>query len=275
SNNPIHQAYMRDKEKGRNSLLHMNYDLLRNSEVQSKIVEIIIQTIVEKKIRISARTYLNFIADILLNESEYEDITKITNTIGLEKLELLLPNMLFERVERSQLLSMIKEFDPLNSRSKHLDEILIKLNTSNDLQEIIDEYITHPDLRDLFSSFFTGTTDLVGKSWDIFIKTFIRGIFLTNISDIFFKDNYYNSYMIDLYHYNKLENKGHIKKIYNDISNAIFQWNGSPKKDYIYFEKTSEKYKIAQKLSVTPEINHIEPMKGEQLIKFKPTILLA
>ena len=59
------------------------------------------------------------------------------------------------------------------------------------------------------------------------------------------------------------------------LKSAIFKWKGSPKKDFIYLTKPSEKFCLAQKLNLKPTIDHLESNSEELLETFKATIVVG
>ena len=64
----------------------------------------------------------------------------------IQKTEALLPNLIFDGRERSTLLAVISELDPIHKRSNILDQILIELNNTLDIQKTFRKYV------DLFSN---------------------------------------------------------------------------------------------------------------------------
>lgn len=51
------------------------------------------------------------------------------------------PNLLFEHSEFSYILEVFSSIDPVNMRLEGVDELIIKLNTSEDLSQVFHQYI--------------------------------------------------------------------------------------------------------------------------------------
>nr|WP_077625101.1 DNA phosphorothioation-dependent restriction protein DptF [Sediminibacillus massiliensis] len=270
NDNPFHLAYREDETSGIHTMVHENYKMLQNQRVQESIIQLVVQAIVKKKLVISARAFLNFIADILIPD----EISKFKMLSEFEVLEQSLPNLLFNRKERSEILNAISDLDPLHCRSVHIDQLVIDLNTLSNWDSIISENIKDDTPIKWLNSFVTKEA-LMGYTFNLFFESFIRNTYLTNEK---FADNIadtsYTEYLKNLFAFNKGEMQ-EVKRFYEEFKSAIFKWKGSPKKDYVYLNKPSEKYRLAQRINLRPTIDHLEPRRDEVLESFKSTILIG
>ncbi|WP_231505597.1 DNA phosphorothioation-dependent restriction protein DptF [Bacillus sp. EB01] len=268
--NPFYQALLEDQNNSVETMAHQNYLLLQNKFVQEQIVQLVIQTIVKKKLVISARAFLNFIADILI-----PDILHPVSVLNdFDKLNYSLPNLLFNRKERSFILDSINKIDPIHKRSTIIDGLIIELNTLNDWNNRLGDYIKDKIAGEWLQPFLS-KSNVTEHSFTLFFESFIRITYLTNqdfANNI--KEETYTNYLKNLYYFNSGE-KRKIKAFYEEIRSALFKWKGSPKKDYIYLDKPTDKYRLAQKLELKPTIEHLVPNMNEVLSTFKSSILLA
>lgn len=268
--NPFYLALKEDEKFDINSMVHENYKFLQNEFVQEQIVNLIIQTIVKKKLVISARAFLNFIADIII-PGEHQNINFMSE---FDVLELSTPNLIFNRKERSPILHALSFLDPIHQRSVFTDQLVIKLNTLNNWETIVDDYIKEGTSKGWIKPFLS-KGDLSDHSFNVFLESFIRMTYLTNekfASEI--NDISYSKFINNLYYFNT-GNKKMIKGFYDEVKTAIFKWKGSPKKEYIYLNKPSEKYRLAQKVNLRPTIEHLKPNTNKVLESFKASITLA
>ncbi|GAA0503161.1 hypothetical protein GCM10008986_33500 [Salinibacillus aidingensis] len=268
--NPFYLALKEDEKNGIHTMVHENYKLLQNEIVQNQVVWLIIESIVKEKLVISARAFLNFIADVVIPDK----IDQVDLMSEFDVLNYSLPNLLFDRSERSDVLNAISKLDPIHYRSIYIDDLVINLNTLSNWYSIIDENIK-TDIAKKWLTPLVGKDTLIGYSFTIFIKSFIRLTYLTNAT--FAKnvsDKTYIEFLQNLYYFNKGQMKK-IKEFYEEVKTAIFKWKGSPKKDYVYINKESDKFRLAQKMNLKPTIDHINPNENEVLETFKPTIILA
>ena len=269
-NNPFYLALKEDEKNDIHTIIHDNYKFLQNEIVQQNIIQLVIRSIIIDKLVISARTFLNFIADILIpNDYHHKDYLS-----DLEKLDCTLPNLLFSHSERSDILRSVFKLDPLHRRSEKTDQLVIELNTLSEWENVVIENIEDKIAIRWLSPFFNLET-LPGYTFDIFFETLIRILFLSNKKFAeSLKDDSYKNYLNYLYHFNR-GNKERIIEFYNEFKKVLLSWRGSPKKEFIYINKPSEKYRIAQKLYLRPNIEHIKSNSNEVLQTFNSTILIA
>ncbi|MCK6207699.1 DNA phosphorothioation-dependent restriction protein DptF [Bacillus infantis] len=268
--NPFYAAMKEDEMHGVRTIVHENFQLMQNEFVQRQIVQLVIQTIVKSKLVISARTFLNFIADILIPD-EVKNINLVTE---FETLKDSLPTLLFNRRERSVLLNALNEVDPIHNRSIFIDQVVIDLNTLSDWEGLINKNIQHSTPIKWLKPFIS-SENLSDYSFNLFFESFIRLAYLTNedfASNL--TDSSYREFTKNLFYFNVGE-KRKIKGFYDEIKKAIFNWKGSPKRGYIYLNKPDEKFRLAQKLNLRPTIEHLSTRTEEQLDSFKSSILLA
>ncbi|WP_419883511.1 DNA phosphorothioation-dependent restriction protein DptF [Peribacillus sp. B-H-3] len=269
-NNPFFLALKEDEKNSVETMIHQNYRFLQNKFVQEQIVQLIIQTIVKKKLVISARSFLNFIADILIPD----EVKSLELATEFEKLEFSLPNLLFNRRERSTILLAISQLDPIHRRAEEIDQLVIDLNTLTDWKSLLEEYIKDKTPVSWLSP-FVAKSNLTGYSFNLFFESFVRITFLCNQEfALQIAEQSYEKYIKNLYSFN-IGDKRKIREFYDEIKAVIYKWKGTPKKDFIYMNKSSEKFRLAQKLNLRPSIDHLKPSSKEKLDTFKSSILLA
>ncbi len=266
--NPFYKAYQSDIESGLETIVHQNYRFLCNESVQKRVVQTIIQAIVQYKIQVSSRHYLNFIADILIPTDEL-----IVEGNEYKRLEHSLPNLLFKRQGRSALLDVIQKISPIHYRSNAIDELLVKLNTLTDWQALIIEKIKDETAKKWFEPF--NEPEETKQSFDLFVESFVATLYL---ADDYFAANitnkYFEQYIAYLYAFNKVDVRM-IKEFYKNLKTAIFNWQGAPKSDYVYLERLEYEIAIAQKLKLSPETSHLKEMSDVTLYSFKPAITVG
>ncbi|NMA91047.1 MAG: DNA phosphorothioation-dependent restriction protein DptF [Amphibacillus sp.] len=266
--NPFYLAEQEDKKCEIETIVHENYNLLKNEAIQKQLVQLIIQSIITDKLVISARAFLNFIADILIpNNMDVLDS-------DLNVLDQTLPNLLFSHSDKSDILESISKLDPLNCRSEKTDQLVIALNTLEDWHSVVTKYIHDKHAIHWLNPFFNQET-LTGYSFDSFFETFIRVYYLLDrqYARSLEKESY-RRYLDYLYHFNT-GNRDEIINFYEEFKKVLFSWKGSPKKDFIYINMPSEKFRIAQKVEMRPLISHPNFKQKDVLINFKATISLA
>lgn len=267
--NPFYQAVIEDKKNNNYSIVHQNYQILCNKHVQNTIINLLIELMIKNKKSISSRDFLDFLADLLI-PGGYESFD-IWN--DFEKLNNLLPSLLFNHPEKSELLKLMGELNPIHKRNEEIDKLIVQLNTMANWTDTINLYIKEETCREFIKTLVTDQ-ELVRESADQFLEYFITFAYLTN--DSFTKkltNHVYKEYMQDLYNFNN-GNIKNLKTLYSQITKAIFEWQGRPKPGYIYIDKKHPDYLIAEKLDLQPYVEHIELKGISTLESFKEYLVL-
>lgn len=262
-NNPFYDAYRIDRENEIDTILHRNYALLSQKNIQDQIVQIIIELIVKHHVLISVRNFFNLISDLLIpvNWNELKQITVKPSVM----LENGLPEQLFNRSERSSLLNQISKLDPLRTRHREIDDLFLSLYTGGEIDEIIEH------LDENAQSFYSPDQVESIQEWT---GQLIRLMFLSNPE--FSKkiiDSVYQNYLRFLYHYNK-GNTRHLQPLYEISSSSYYKWFGSPKPFYVYTKKITKRHRIAFKAEIDGNPSNIKSSTETILSKFSSTILL-
>ena len=275
--NPFYQAYKLDLLNNIKTMAHYNYELLQSQTVQSELIQLIIQAIIKYKLVISARTFLNFVSDILIPvQLGHYDLLN-----DFERIENSLPFLLFKRKDRSPILKFLGELNPINTRNQVIDESIIQLNTLQNWKSLVDKLLPDERAKKLIVPFLEAVPQnnesVTDDSFSLISEALILFAYLTNeefSSKV--KDHNYQVYLHRLYHYYKGTEITEIRTLYDELKDSIFKWKGSPIKEYIFFTKpNNENYQLAQKLILKPRLNDLPKNESEKLIKFKITMNLA
>lgn len=252
---------------------------MMNNTVQHHVIDLLINTIVQHKLVISARSLFNFIADIVIPEG-YSTMENLLS-LDSEKLHHTTPELLFNRKERSYILNAMNDLDPIHFRSKRTDDVLIALNTLDDWERVISELINDRTSYSWFEDSIEMKHELgeVTNSTEQFIfKTLIRTAFLTS-KDLNeqVRPESFDKYMSYLYAFHTYDKKL-VQDFYTKVPEAMFYWMGSPKKDYIYIDNKGT-FKIAQYLKLKPSSFHLNQLQrnsnGTVIRNFHTTLTVA
>lgn len=274
--NPFYNAYLKDKENGFYSPVIENFEILSMTGVITQISNIVISAMVKYKRIIGTRELLNFIYELLVpaNIDEF-DMT----SSDIECARALLPNILFSSSERGPLLKLISKEDPIRIRDEKLDSILIKLNITSDLNEILDEYIDGERIDKLYS-ILADIKNLTLISNDFkqeLIDIIIRSLYLIGNSDIkyIFIDESYKKFMKYLYYFNSGDIKGY-KDMFKEVEDAIFNWNGYLRAGYIYLNEDLKRFKFAKRLELKKsKIGTMDKNIKDEIERFKNNITIS
>lgn len=272
-NNPFYVAYQKDKREFSINPLLVNFEMFSSPTVQKQIIQLIIKTISKDKVIISSRALLNFIYDILVPSSMEE----ISTTDFVDMLPSLLPNLLFEGIDKSQFLRMMTNQDPIHNRIKEIDEKLISLNNSGNYYIFFRDVIFDPTAQEWMENLNTiEQPALLDKDTKRELsELFIRASYLYESHlQSSFKDLVYNNYMKYLYAYNT-DKKQMLQNLYYEIEKAIYLWKGSPKSDFLFIDDEGSSIRIAEPLQLKKAPVTISNEKTEIIERFTSTLFLG
>lgn len=135
--NPIYEAYQKDKNEGYDNPIIYNYEMFMDPDVQKTLIQYLIKIFVKYKLIVSARDILNFVYEILV---PLENISKNKLKQNITFIDNLLPNLLFNTGGRSNLLKFFKEFDPVLERNPYLDDFITDLNTNKNVNKVLKNF---------------------------------------------------------------------------------------------------------------------------------------
>jgi len=271
--NPFYQAYLKDMEEKLNSPIMVNYKILSAPGVVERVTNLIVTSIVKYKKLLGTRELLNFIYEILVpaNIEEYD-----MGSSSLDYISSLLPNLLFNSLDRGLLLNVINKEDVLKLRDEKIDDLLIRLNIASDIPQILNEYVEKDrlELLEIVLGDIRSLNLLTESVKNHVVDTIIRLLYL--IGDEFttkvFSDESFKQFMIYLYYFNTGQPKEY-KKLFDEIKEAVFNWNDYPRDGYIYLNERLENFKVAEKLELkSSKAGCCETNKKEVLERFKTNI---
>ena len=234
--NPFYDAYYADKKTLENNNyledinlypIIYNYELFSNEEVQRIIIDYIIKISIKHKIIIPTRDILDLIYNIIV-PPKLLDFTKSNFN---DYKHQLLPNLLFNSPQRSDLLKLFNEFDPIISHGYVLDDFIIKLNINQELSNVLGDFIDLNKvdvLENCIQDIKTLKLNLRDEDKEEITSTLIRFalFFAKNNLKESFKDKNYLNYLKYLYEYNIQEPREY-RSLFDEVEKAIFKRNNS------------------------------------------------
>ncbi|MEH7303091.1 DNA phosphorothioation-dependent restriction protein DptF [Neobacillus drentensis] len=272
SDNPFYVAYQKDKEKFVYNPLLINFKMFSSKSMQQQIIQLIVKTIMKDKIIISSRELLNFVHDILVPSSE-----ELKTHDFIDMLPHLLPNLLFDGGDKSPVLKMLGNQDPIHYRTQEVDENLVSLYNSGNY------YVYYRDI--IFDSSAQEWIQLLEPVENIAFldkdtkrelsELLIRASFLydSHLKESF-KDTVYENYMKFLYAYNT-NNGRNLLDLYFEVEKSIYHWKGSPTNGYLYLDEEGNSIRIAEPIQIKKEMVTIENEPQEIIYRFTPTLFLG
>lgn len=272
--------------------IKINYEMLMKESVRTKLVDILVESVVKDKLIVSTRSILNFVYDFIVNtkldNKNNEELNEYIQKISCEEfIECMFVSNLYNHKELSQILYSINKIDPINSTSENLDNVIIKLNITEDMSGIFKTYLqlsgdSYLDLLMSKSEVIEGEINKLKTKTekqilkDELINMFIRLHIFISEDELDLDDKTYISYMKSLYSWNK----GDIRKLtnlYKDVQEAIYNWNGEAIDGRINISvgRNQMRYKVSQSINISADISNLKSDLKDELFKFTPSLILG
>lgn len=268
-----------------------NYEMLMKESVRESLISIVIESVVKDKLIVSTRSLLNFIYDFLVNtildnKNDKELIEYIGKINCEEFIDCIFTSNLYDHKELSYILASISKIDPINAKSESLDNVIIKLNTTDDMTNVFNEYIEINN--DSYLSTILNKNEEIQnvmnrqknkcdkeKIQNKLIDMFIRLNLFISKKDLDLKDTIYVDYMKNVYYFNKGEKKN-LSSLYKNVKEASYRWNGDSEDGTINLSigRNQIRYKMSQRLNIKPDLSNLKINDSNELFKFNPNLTL-
>ena len=252
-----------------------NYEFLQSKQIQSAVIERIVETRIKDKVIVSTRELLNLIYDIIVHPSfdktSFQASIAISYSSILNYINYSTPMLLNEYTNISPLIDSIRTHDVLKSRYEKLDNSAIHFHT---LESITNE----------FSSAMEGTPyealkDIDGFSTLSFNKPELRSVlfcFIIRLNDLrstaekkrlaLMKE--YVKYLYCMY---SGDVRG-LNDLYRKTKNAIYNWDKKSDGESICIDDSNENYWISEKLQIVAKPIVLNSAINGVVYQFVPNI---
>jgi len=280
--NPFYQSFKtncRICKNQRKCPIEVNYKLLSQENVQDAIIDLLVQCVVKYKLIVSTRALLNFIYDLLVPRNIDVNSPMFKEAIYKQTpdafIASLMPNTIFGHKELSFIFNSLNRLDPLNLRTKGLDDFVLGYTNSLLPLGYFKNYIDAPEgmftkLESVDFSIPAGK-----KTQKKLLQLFIRSYALSGKGELFdLTDKVYADYMTHLYQWNRGQ-LGKLKPLYREIIQGVQKWNGVADKNQvnIFIGKNQTDYKISEELDLKEDFSNLpHETKETKLVKFMPEL---
>lgn len=280
--NPFYQSYqsncMSNCLVAEECPIKQNYELLAKSNIQKKVIDLIVKAVISEKLIVSSRAFLNFIYNIIVApsyESLSDDLIREENAEmkTSDYMERLLPFLVFAQPDSSNITNALSNLSPTKLRNEQIDQVLIDFKTVDDKFELFQTYLEMNLLPYLSKQIEKLQMDeqVKGELEPEIGRLFIHlSYFINKEGWNTYYDPVFHKYLSYLYWAN-VGNMGSLESLYNELKEAIYSWNGKGFGNYISVSvgQPQSSYKTLQKLEIKPLINKDLVKRSEkELTKF-------
>ena len=283
--NPFYNDFCQTCEKCQSKDLcpiKVNYELISDKKIQNGIISTLVETIVKNKLIVSTRTLLNMIYEVLVDERNWtcgslEPRKEPERLTSLSYCKSLLPNVLFEKRESSEVLDAVESIDPMQIRNENIDDFFVFYINSNNVLQLFKNNL--PDYsRQIERLSYIDFSDRSTYALKVeILKLFVRTCWLTGIRrDLLPEDKTYEEYMKALYAWN-IGNYMELKNIYNVVEKGILAWNGQvtdQNEMQVLIKNKKSKYHLIQKIQIRKKVDDLPKQEPGILSMFRDEMRL-
>lgn len=246
----------------------LNYEFMSNVRYQKYVAELLVKTTIEEKFILTTREILNFIYDIIVsrNFSQTEFLQSITDDIKYLKefLKQITPSLLFDSIDVTNLLNIIRKYDPILQRSEEADESAISYYISSNVGKEVREAFIDSPYNGIAENVMLDkiNTDRVLKGMVYSLIVRLKAMETTKSEKI------YTNYIQNLYFYNA-GRKNKLSRLYGLIENATKQWCSSDEDGKLCLDNKHPGFALYEEVNMNPYLENLPDQCGlEELQKF-------
>lgn len=220
-----------------------NFECMCDDAFRTGLIRILIEAILKDKLIVSTRELLNFIYDITVHPAIVSDKYK-----GEFKTDYLLPNLLYDHSDLSDLLFHISKYDLVKARRERLDIIISYYVNALRPVEMYDRYIAPSACKSAVKNHLNDRgTQRAGRSE---LKLFLRLLKLTPTSTFKNTENqeYYD--FIKYLYASARGDRSVMRQLSQMVKSCIYKWNGSEDKKRIILREIDDLYTLSTELTI-------------------------
>lgn len=252
--NPFYIAYKKDKKQCSNNPILFNYEMFCDENVQDVIIKYLIKIFIKYKKIASTRELLNFIFEILIPPENFN-----IKDFNIVQFKYLLPNLLFNNIEQSDLLEYFSEIDPTNNRNDELDKLIIDFNIKTNISNVLEQYFDYDKIKFLEPYLNDLEIDEMNKQEkQEFYNILIHFSVFYGNSQLkeSYKDETYLKFLEYLFYYNMQNHKSY-SKLFDEVKTSIFKFKDVYKKKYICIDELNS-FKVFKNLQLKNRYDDFE-----------------
>jgi DNA phosphorothioation-dependent restriction protein DptF len=278
-NNPYYMAYRTCDKCHRHTLcpIRQNFEFMWEKINRDAIEYCLLEVEFKDKLILSTRDVLDFIYRIIVPPN-YTDVFETLDSIdqtGIAEnyIQSTTPMLLFDSEGVSELLSIIKNYDPLRIRSKDMDMDAIHIHSLDDIESEYKKVTKGTPYAK-----FVENSNLQKEASNPNVRQKIFN-FLARLkmirSDDFKKgnNNHFEQYLQYIYYQNTDQEK-ELTALYKMVIKAAMRWNGIVKDEYICIDNSNREICVLEQLSLEGVHTKQNENPPKSIIRYAPYIMI-
>ena len=253
--------------------LKCNYEYLMNDECRTNISNLIAKTSICDKMVLTTREILNCIYDVVVpkdfsSQAIHASIDK--NNAIKRFVDQTTPMLLYGSENVTQILNILRRYDPLRFRSERGDEDAIAYFVSTNVGDNLKNALHNtPYYKVICSNESLSTIQNDNTLKSVLFKmieriSFISGDYSTG------NDKIYDLYTKNLFYFNSGQGDK-LADLYGLVEKAFRQWCGSDEDGNVCLDDRIDGYKLYEEVELRPSIDHLPTARiDSELHRFMP-----
>jgi DNA phosphorothioation-dependent restriction protein DptF len=277
--NHYYAAYCECEKCPRHTLcpVRQNFEFMQNDINRDAIEYCLLKVEFKDKLIISTRDVLDFIYRVLVPPDCKSVFDKLDSTdqidIAKTYIQSTTPMLLFDGDGVSELLSIIRKYDPLRIRNAKMDMEAIRIHSLNDIESEYKKITADTPYTTLAE---IGNLQTVGLNPDVkqeFFNFFARLQVIRN-NDLKKEDaNDFEQYLKYIY----FQNTGQEKKLaalYKMVISSVMRWNGITEDEYICIDNSNRKFCVLERLKLEGAPSKSNKQLFQPVVRYVPYVII-
>lgn len=274
-NNPFYNAYMESSSCPHHAHcpVRHNFEFLMNPDIQTQLIQRLIEICIKDKLIVTSRDILNLIFDAIASP-DFDDKNfwkTISNPVKfLESyIAYTTPMLVFENNGTSDLIDRMTFHSAQSDNIEYRDQEVLSFYAADDITDAVKSTLGESKYANILLQHNLSTIDNSRDDLKKYIYKFLMHYQQLADPNTLASDTIYNSFIKDLFH-SFAGNRVNLRGLYKAVHRSIYAWDGVYGNDLICIDDSNDDYCILEKLSVESDVL---PGSGEaEILQFSPSI---
>ena len=252
-----------------------NFEFLMRKDVQSLLIQRIVEVCIKNKMVVTSRDILNFIFDAIVSpdfdESEFWGILSNPSKFLETYISFTTPMLLFENKDTSNLIDCMTDNATSGQNVQIRDEDVLNFYAAENIFPIALSVLDGSKYADVIKDI--GLPNVNTSTGDLkkYIYKFL--MYYKKLIDykLFQTDELYTSFVRDLY-YAYAGNYKRLKNLYMAVKESVYAWDGRYGGELICIDDSSDDYSILEQLVI--KFDFPNRNGGDEILQFTPVIIV-
>ena len=252
-----------------------NFEFLMRKDVQSLLIQRIVEVCIKNKMVVTSRDILNFIFDAIVSpdfdENKFWKILSNPSKLLETYISFTTPMLLFENKDTSNLIDCMTDNATSGQNVQIRDEAVLNFYAAENAFPIALSVLDGSKYADTIKN--NGLLNVNTSTGDLkkYICKFLMYYKKLTDYNLFQTDELYTSFVRYLY-YAYDGNYKRLKNLYMAVKESIYAWDGRYGEELICIDDSSDDYSILEQLVI--KFDFPNRNGGDEILQFTPVIIV-